>query len=234
MAYPIASHQYKLETRVGTVILDARKVAFLPETQTLLIADMHFEKGSYLRHFGRSSLPAYDTQDTIERLIDITKDYAPKHIIALGDSFHDIAADQRLSSNSAASLNTLCEIGGEMIWVLGNHDPDIPNAVKGAREDHAQIDGFLLTHHPHSMTEGTNICGHYHPKAKISSKAGSVSAPCFAISQDRIIMPSFGTYTGGLWVTDLAFKEAMPNLDCVALTYENRIFKIQVTSGFKL
>jgi len=54
----------RLATRAGDIILDARKVAFLPESSTLLVADMHFEKGSYLREFGRSVLPAYDTHDT--------------------------------------------------------------------------------------------------------------------------------------------------------------------------
>lgn len=222
------SHQEVIETRSGTVVLDARKVAFLPSTQTLLVADMHFEKGSYLRQYGRSVLPAYDTQDTIERLCEIAKDYAPKRIIALGDSFHDIAVNKRLSSQSSEQLNRLCNTETDMIWVLGNHDPDIPEKVKGAREDHFQTGEFLLTHHPHDTEGGLNICGHYHPKAKVSSKAGSVSAPCFAISETRIIMPSFGTYTGGLWVTDPAFKDAMPDLNMVAMTYMNRVFKITV------
>jgi len=216
-----------LETRAGKLILDARKVAYLPTSRSLLIADLHFEKGSYLREIGRSVLPAFDTQDTIARLYDIVRDYKPARIIALGDSFHDINADQRLAPNAALKLNALSSSDCELIWILGNHDPDIPSVVYGRRENYIETDGFLLTHHPHDPENGVNICGHYHPKAKISSRAGSVTAPCFAISEDRIVMPSFGTFTGGLYVTDPDFTAMMPDLQAISLTYANRIFAIK-------
>lgn len=219
---------HSLKTRAGELILDSRKVAFIPETKTLLVADMHFEKGSYLREIGRSVLPSFDTHDTIERLSEITQDYAPKSIIALGDSFHDVAADERLSSEAAKRLNQLMTPGCDLIWILGNHDPDIPSTLLGRREDHIQTGGFLLTHHPYTVQDGINICGHYHPKAKVNAKLGSVSSPCFAISEACIILPSFGTYTGGLYVSDPAFAAAMPNMTAIAMTYQNRLFTIKV------
>jgi len=219
---------HTLRTHAGELILDSRKVAFIPDSQTLLVADMHFEKGSYLREIGRSVLPSFDTHDTVKRLCEIAADYTPKRIIALGDSFHDIAADERLSEEAAKQLNSLMTVDCEFTWILGNHDPDIPAALKGGREDHVQTGEFLLTHHPYEVEDSVNICGHYHPKAKISSKLGSVSAPCFAISEHCIIMPSFGTFTGGLYVSDPAFIAAMPDMKAVAMTYQNRIFNINV------
>jgi len=216
-----------LKTRAGDIILDARKAAFLPSSQTLLVADMHLEKGSYLREVGRSVLPAFDTQDTIARLRDLADAYNPARIIALGDSFHDIHADQRLSPEASSQLRAIHSENCKLIWILGNHDPDIPSAVSGERQDHVEIDGFLLTHHPHDHAAGINICGHYHPKAKIGSRAGFVTAPCFAISEDRIIMPSFGTFTGGLYVSDPAFVDVMPDLGAVSLTYQDRLFTIR-------
>ena len=216
-----------LKTRAGDIILDARKIAYLPSSRTLLVADMHFEKGSFLREIGRSVLPAFDTQDTIMRLRKIAEDYKPARIIALGDSFHDVDAYQRLAPEAAAQLNALNNSQCEFTWILGNHDPDIPSVVVGTREDHVETDGFLLTHHPHDPGHGINICGHYHPKAKISSQAGSVTAPCFAISEDRIILPSFGTFTGGLFVSDPAFIDVMPKMEAVSLTYKDRLFTIK-------
>jgi len=215
-----------LNTLAGDVVIDSRKVAFLPESETLLVADMHFEKGSYLRRFGRSMLPAFDTHDTIERLWTVAQEYKPRKIIALGDSFHDVDAYARLSPKSAERLNALKDEICGITWILGNHDPDIPAAVMGAREDHVQINKFLLTHHPYEEPSQFNICGHYHPKAKVSSRAGSVTAPCFAISKSRIIMPSFGTYTGGLFVSDPAFIEAMPDMTTVAMVYGNKLFQV--------
>ena len=208
--------------------MDGRKVAYLPDSETILVADMHFEKGSYLRKIGGSVLPAFDTFDTIERLWDIAQTYSPKQIIALGDSFHDVEADKRLSPQSAARLNALSREYCEIIWILGNHDPDIPEILEGAREDHVQLGDFLLTHHPYNQPDGVNICGHFHPKAKVQTRAGSVTAPCFAISDERIIMPSFGTYTGGLFIDHPDFKEALPAMTSFSMTYENQIFGIEV------
>ncbi|WP_051279621.1 ligase-associated DNA damage response endonuclease PdeM [Hellea balneolensis] len=218
---------HSLKTCAGELVLDSRKVAFIPESKTLLVADMHFEKGSYLREVGRSVLPSFDTHDTLERLSEIASDYGPKSIIALGDSFHDVAADERLSPDAATRLNQLVTPDRDLIWILGNHDPDIPKTLYGQREDHIQTGDFLLTHHPYAVEQGVNICGHYHPKAKIKAKLGSVSSPCFAISESCIILPSFGTYTGGLYVSDPAFKAAMPDMAAVAMTYQNRIFMIK-------
>lgn len=199
---------------------------FAPDSKTLLVADMHFEKGSYLRERGRSVLPAFDTFDTIARLWAITEDLRPERIIALGDSFHDVDADTRLSPQSAALLNELITQHCEIIWVLGNHDPDIPAILGGPREDHVQLGEFLLTHHPHEASGGVNICGHYHPKAKISTRAESVTAPCFAVSDDTIIMPSFGTYTGGLYIDHPDFSAALPGMRSFSMAYEDQIFDI--------
>jgi len=226
----MTAQKLSLKTRVGDIIFDGRKVAFLQKSRTLLVADMHFEKGSYLREFGRSVLPAYDTRDTIERLTQIVSDYVPKKIIALGDSFHDVRAHERLDPHASNALNALTKSGTEWIWILGNHDPDIPESVYGSREDHVEIDGFLLTHHPHVVEHNqVNICGHYHPKAKVKSRNGSVTAPCFAVSDPCIIMPSFGTFTGGLFVSDPAFKEALPDMGRVVMTYEDQLFQIPAT-----
>jgi metallophosphoesterase superfamily enzyme len=42
------------------------------------------------------------------------------------------------------------------------------------------------------------VSAHYHPKARLRLGAGSVSRPCFLIDRDRVILPAFGRYTGGL------------------------------------
>lgn len=216
-----------LKTLTGDVVLDARKVAFLLDSETLLVADTHFEKGSYLRQYGRSMLPAVNIYYTIERLWASALEYMPKHIVALGDSFHDINAYARLLPKFAERLNAFKSEICDNTWVLGNHDPDIPLAVNGAREDHVQMGQFLLTHHPHDEPAGFNICGHYHPKAKISSRAGFVTAPCFAIDDNRIIMPSFGTHTGGLYINNPTLKAAMPDLTMVVMAYEGRLFPLK-------
>jgi len=41
------------------------------------------------------------------------------------------------------------------------------------------------------------VAGHYHPKARLAGR----SRPCFLVDAARIVMPAFGTYTGGLSCT---------------------------------
>lgn len=201
----------EFNTPAGPIVFDARKAAFLPEPETLLVADLHFEKGSYLQAIGGAPLPTYDTPDTLARLQDLIDFFRPRHVVALGDSFHDVQAESRMSDNDLAAINNMAETVDRFTWILGNHDPDIPVSLGGEREDHLECGGFLLTHHPTVPLQqgGVNICGHLHPKIRIPTRRTHVSAPCWAVSQERIIMPSFGTFTGGLDVRDPAIDDEL-------------------------
>jgi len=212
-------------TRAGVAACDARKGLMLLGHDTLCVADLHFEKASFLQMNGHVPLPTYDTRDSLHRLAGLVEDYAPKRVVALGDSFHDIAADQRLSETDCELLNQIVESVEDFIWILGNHDPDIPDYVRGRREDHAQIGGFLMTHHPHDAgDQGVNLCGHYHPKLRVTIKTGKISAPCFAVSHERIILPSFGTFTGGLNVDHPDFKAALPRATRYHMVRKDKVY----------
>lgn len=207
----------------GAITLAASKAAFLPKSRTLLVADLHLEKGSYLQMAGNTVLPAYDTQETLSRLCKVIEIFDPTHVVALGDSFHDFHAGARMSVEHIETLNGLVDALPRFTWILGNHDLDIPEAVNGAQEEHLSIDGFLLTHLPTKPNAGcTNVCGHLHPKARILLRRRRVSYPCFACSDARVILPSFGAYTGGLSVEHTAIDSELG---------QNRIFALTTPSG---
>lgn len=223
--------RFNLSTRAGSIILDGRKAAFLPDSKALLVADLHFEKGSFLRDIGLSPLPAHDTQDTLVRLQNLIEDYAPTQVIALGDSFHDTAAGERLLEADLERLSALITSVPQFVWILGNHDPEIPAHIPGGREDHVMTGGFFLTHHPTEPEIGeVNICGHLHPKARVKTVAGSITNPCYAVSASRIIMPSFGTYTGGLRVDDPAIQTEMDGVQGYYVTHKDLIYPMPVRS----
>ncbi|WP_298915080.1 ligase-associated DNA damage response endonuclease PdeM [uncultured Algimonas sp.] len=198
--------------RCGPIVFDHRKGAFLPDCETLLVADLHFEKGSYLQAIGHAPLPTYDTPDTLERLCALVETFRPRHVAALGDSFHDTKAGERMSAADLAAMNALVARVPRFTWILGNHDPDIPDGLDGDQEDHIECGGFLLTHLPTAplKNDGVNVCGHLHPKVRISTRRANVPAPCWAVSRERIIMPSFGTFTGGLDVRHPAIADELP------------------------
>jgi len=225
---------FNLESGAGAIILDARKAAFLPDRKALLVADLHFEKGSFLRDIGLSPLPAHDTQDTLARLQKLIEVYSPHQVIALGDSFHDTQAGERLLDADLQRLNALIKSVDRFVWILGNHDPEIPAHISGQREDHLMLDNFFLTHHPTDPeTVEVNICGHLHPKARVKTRAGSITKPCFAVSASRIIMPSFGTYTGGLRVDDPAIEAVMKGAQGYYVTHKDRIYPMPLRYAHK-
>src|SRR5471032_1400410 len=81
------------------LLLDSCGAAFSPAHNTLIFADLHFEKGSsYAR--GRQFLPPYDTHATLLRMAHAVARYQPARIIALGDSFHDAGAAERLDEQA--------------------------------------------------------------------------------------------------------------------------------------
>ena len=209
---PSLKPQLEFQTRAGAIVFDYRKGAFLPDCETLLVADLHFEKGSYLQAIGGAPLPTYDTPDTLARLSSLIKAFRPRHLAALGDSFHDIHAGERMSSDDLAAMNALVARVPRFTWILGNHDPDIPDGLAGDQEDHIVCGDFLLTHLPTAPLRetGVNICGHLHPKIRIKTRGGAPRHPCWAASRERIIMPSFGTFTGGLDVRHPAIADELP------------------------
>ena len=178
-----------------TLHLDTSGAAWWPKTRTLIFADLHFEKGSsYAR--GRQFLPPYDTGATLLRMAHAVARYNPARIIALGDSFHDKDAAERLSDQARAILAAMGE-AAEFLWIAGNHDPHPPAWLGGAVLPEWREDGLVFRHEP-AGGEAGEIAGHLHPCAHVAKWGRSVRRRCFAADGMRLILPSFGAYTGGL------------------------------------
>jgi metallophosphoesterase superfamily enzyme len=55
--------------------------------------------------------------------------------------------------------------------------------------------GALTFRHEAAPDARAEVSGHFHPKARLAGQA----APCFLVSDpDRLILPAYGRYTGGL------------------------------------
>lgn len=176
---------------------------WLPETKTLVVSDLHFEKGSAYAARG-ALLPPFDTSETLARLSAVMSTLKPDLLIALGDSFHDVDADNRLSRDDKAALLALSR-STPTIWIEGNHDPEVPSWLVGQRCAHFQQGGLYFTHEPTGRVAG-EVAGHLHPCARITGKSGrSLRRRCFISDGHTLIMPAFGAFTGGLSVTDAAF-----------------------------
>lgn len=170
------------------------------EKQTLIVADLHLEKGS---SFGRQRrhLPPYDSLATLDRLEAALDRNRPQRVICLGDSFHDREAARRLDPGTAYRLRTLTA-QYDWIWIAGNHDP-IPRenhaGLGGRWTGEATVGGIIFRHEARGGDiRGGEVSGHYHPKAVLQVRGRRLTARCFVSDGRRLILPAFGAYTGGL------------------------------------
>jgi uncharacterized protein len=218
-----AQHEHKTETTRATraarvSVLDVDFVADLSgalyweDTRLLIVSDMHLEKGSSFAERG-VLLPPYDTAATLARLKDVIARHDPRTVIALGDSFHDRTAHERLSCEDGDAISAL-QVGRDWIWISGNHDPDLPRDIGGVVAEEIAIGSIVFRHEPSGALG--EIAGHLHPKARVSTRGRSVERRCFAGDGERAVMPAFGSYTGGLSIRDTAFDAIFRALDFTA------------------
>lgn len=191
------------------LLADMSGALYWPGERALIVADLHLEKAS--AHAERGTLlPPYDTRETLERLATVIERYDPEVVISLGDSLHDRGAAERISSGDLAALRILQE-GRRWIWITGNHDPEIGHQLGGEVVDGLAVGGLRLVHLPTDGHATHEIAGHLHPAARLSLYGHTLRRPCFIGNRLRLVLPAFGTFTGGLNVLDPAFLPLFGN-----------------------
>jgi len=186
------------------LIADHSGALYWPGQHTLLVADLHLEKGSSYAARG-SFLPPYDTRQTLLRLAEVMHRYEPSRVIALGDSVQDRGAVARMAAEDLNILRIL-QRGREWVWLTGNHDPDIAPELGGSACGELEISGIALRHQPALGAVTHEIGAHMHPAARLSLYGTSIRRACFVGNGRRLVMPAFGAFTGGLNVLDAAFR----------------------------
>lgn len=208
--YTSTDYATQVITICGTRFIACQSGAlFWPGQKTLIVSDLHLEKGTARRN-GGTLLPPYDTRDTLLRLADVIDNFQPGAVICLGDSFHDSEGCKRICSTDLQVLTILQE-GRRWLWVTGNHDPEIDPRVGGEVVREVSIGGFSFRHEPRSAQTTREIAGHLHPAAKLNIFGASLRRRCFVGNGRRLVMPAFGSYTGGLNVLDPAFLPVFGN-----------------------
>ena len=199
------------EIRLGnaTFFADPSGVLWWPAEATLIVADLHLEKGTSFARQGLL-LPPYDTRATLDRLAAAIERLGPTRVVALGDSFHDAEAADRLDPADQARLARLVS-GRDWLWLAGNHDPK-PGPALGGRValDTAWLGEVALRHEADPDAAGAELSGHYHPKASLAIHGRRLTCRCFVADRRRIILPAFGAYAGGLDVREPALARLFP------------------------
>ena len=204
-----------------SMIADPDGALYWPVHGLLAVADLHLEKGSSFAARGQL-LPPYDTAATLARLGRLIAQYAPRCVVALGDSFHDGGGPARLTAGDRENLHGL-QRGRDWVWITGNHDPEPAENIGGAFHETLTVGALTFRHLPTGKTN--EICGHLHPVARVSHRGRTVSRRCFAADKTRMVMPAFGAFTGGLNVRDAAFADLFGTLAFTAhMLGEGRLY----------
>ena len=185
---------YTIEILNQEFQLHSSGAIYWKKEKMLLIADVHLGKVSHFRKFG-AAVPAKASLSNFRKLEHLITELQPKTICFLGDLFHS-------SLNSEWNIfqkwvqHTSCEI----ILIEGNHDIIDPTryeamGVSVFRE--MRLHGFLLTHHPTVESGMFNFSGHIHPGiTMIGSGRQRLTLSCFYETENQLILPAFGTFTG--------------------------------------
>ena len=169
---------------------------FWPAQSALLVADLHLEKASWFARLGQF-LPPYDSHATLTALAGEVERTGATRLFCLGDSFHDRFGCDRLPAN-ARELLTELTASLDWTWIVGNHDPSFADHCRGRLADEVEIAGIILRHEAVRGEPRPEMSGHYHPKLRVSLKGRRVSRRCFVVSPTKLILPAFGSLTGGL------------------------------------
>ena len=185
---------------------------FLENLNTLIFSDLHLGKSLSFANQG-NLIPPFDLDETLLNLEYVINKYNPKRLISLGDSFHENSSIQNMKRKHIDIINNLF-YKTDVTWIEGNHDSNIlfKNKLVGSFKNFYKLKNFKFVHSKSEINE-VNIfefSGHYHPKINLKFNGLNYSYKCFVLTENFCILPSFGTFTGGLDIKSNALQKILP------------------------
>ncbi|MBV7535762.1 ligase-associated DNA damage response endonuclease PdeM [Duganella sp. sic0402] len=176
-----------------------QKALYWPREAMLVIADIHFGKAAAFRALG-VPVPAGTTGANLRALEALLALHEVRHIMFLGDFLHAKAAHARATLSAMRAWRERYPLL-QLTLVRGNHDlhagdPPAELGICMADEPHV-IGPFAFCHHPDILVPSYVLAGHVHPVYRLRSGWDSLLLPCFLVGAERMVLPSFGAFTGG-------------------------------------
>jgi len=184
------------------LVLLPQKAVLWPRERMLVIADIHFGKAAAFRSFG-IPVPRGTTSENLQALDDLVAASGAGHVLFLGDFLHARASH---ASSTQAAMLAWRERRRELRLTLvrGNHDKHAgdPAAALGIDlvDEPWTIGPLSFCHHPDIAAPGYVLAGHVHPAYVLATRFDTLRLPCFVVGGTRMILPSFGSFTGGYTV----------------------------------
>ncbi len=198
---------------VDGLVLDARRAIFLPDSRTLVVADLHLGYAWAKRARG-ALLPVSAPDDTTDRLAELQRDHRATRIVVLGDVIHEAVALPVLER----LFREFCERLGaesELKFCLGNHDRKLDRLLTEWKlpitcHRELELDSCRLLHgdtESLAASDGTvfrldspirRLVGHEHPCIALDDGVSSrVRCPAFLLADDLMVLPAFSMWAAG-------------------------------------
>lgn len=167
----------------------------------LIVADLHLGKSATFRARGLP-VPEGDTARDLGRLRELIEKTGAGELVIAGDLFH---APAGITPELNRFLQTFIDdLQIPLTLILGNHDAKIRHLPAGlVAQPHLDFGKIRVIHDPADASpDHFNIAGHWHPVVKIrDGRRTSLRLPCFLWRNKTLVLPSFGSFTGGAIMT---------------------------------
>jgi DNA ligase-associated metallophosphoesterase len=211
-----------------TFVAGPEGALYWPAQQALLVADLHLEKASWFARLGQF-LPPYDSQATLSALVREVERSGATRLYCLGDSFHDRFGCDRLPA-AARDLLVGMTSALDWVWIVGNHDPGFSDHCGGRLADEQEVAGIILRHEAVRHDPKPEMSGHFHPKLRLNLHGRHVSRRCFVVSQTKLILPAFGSLTGGLDATHPAILDNVGSGAAALVPVSDRLLRFPLAA----
>jgi uncharacterized protein len=218
--------QHRITLAGVTVDLLADKALLLPDSRTLIVADVHWGKAAAYRALG-VPIPHGTTRSGLDRLDAVLTRTGAAHLLVLGDLIH---ARVGMQPGTIEALETWRATRPDLAITLvrGNHDyraGDPPASLNIHCVDAPlHIGPFALHHHPTTDPSGYVLAGHVHPVVQLRGRARQkVTLPCFAFGEHGGLLPAFGEFTGGAIVDQRDYSRTFVIADDSVIALEQSV-----------
>ncbi len=171
---------------------------YLTDSATLMVADLHLGKSATFRAKGLP-VPEGDDARDFGRMQALVEKLGAARLVIAGDLFH---APSGITPELQAAMDAFLDaVDIPVTLVLGNHDVKIrslPPRLHPVNRLELAV-GLVVIHDPaEAIGEVLHLCGHLHPIVRIpDGMRTSLRFPCFLKRGNALVLPSFGSFTGG-------------------------------------
>lgn len=172
-----------------------QRALFWNDEKMLILSDLHVGKSAHFRKNG-IAVSSEILHTDLKKLEDLIHYFEAEKIVIVGDLFH-----AGYNSDLEIFKEWRQQFSQEFILIKGNHDrlkcEHYENLGVECKEDSLKIGPFTFIHDPKILEENQfYISGHIHPGFVLRGQNERLRLPCFAFSEQQIILPAFSKFTG--------------------------------------